>query len=158
MPYAGLFPPAEDEFHPTAVARNLFVDTVDREVAGTIMEHLKASDAPIRAAELRVLGGAMARIPVEATAFAHRHRRIMVNLAALYESPADRPRRQAWVDDFAAALHQGDDDAYVNFLAEERSERVHQAYPGATWDRLVEIKRRWDPTNLFRHNQNIPPD
>ena len=158
MPYAGLFPPAEDEFHPTAVARNLFVDTVDREVAGTIMEHLEASDAPIRAAELRVLGGAMARVPVEATAFAHRHRRIMVNLAALYESPADRPRRQAWVDDFAAALHQGDDDAYVNFLADERSERVHQAYPGPTWDRLVEVKRRWDPTNLFRRNQNIPPD
>ena len=158
MPYAGLFPPAEGEFHPTAATRNLFVDTIDREAAGAIMEHLKASDAPIRAAELRVLGGAMARVPVEATAFAHRHRRNMVNLAALYQGPGDRPRRQAWVDDLAAALHQGDDDTYVNFLADEGPERVRQAYPGATWDRLVEVKRRWDPTNLFRRNQNIPPD
>jgi FAD/FMN-containing dehydrogenase len=157
MPYAGLFPSVEGEFHPTAVTRTMFVDTVDREVAGTIMEYLKASDAPVRAAELRVLGGAMARVPVEATAFAHRHRRIMVNLASFYEGPADRPRRQAWVDDLAAALHQGDDGTYVNFLADEGPERVRQAYLGSTWDRLVEVKRRYDPTNLFRRNQNIPP-
>jgi len=158
MPSAGLFRPAEEEFHPTAVTRTMLVDSIDREMAGAIMEHLKASDAPIRAAELRVLGGAMARVPVEATAFAHRHRRIMVNLAAFYDGPADRARRQAWVDDLAAALHQGDDGTYVNFLADEGAERVHQAYPGSTWDRLVEVKRRWDPTNLFRRNQNIPPD
>jgi FAD/FMN-containing dehydrogenase len=47
---------------------------------------------------------------------------------------------------------------YVNFLADEGPGRVREAYPGATWDRLVEVKRRYDPGNLFRHNQNIPPD
>ncbi len=156
MPYSGMFPPEEEEYHPTAVARTMFVDTVDREVAGTIMEHLGASDAPIRVAQLRVLGGAMARVPVEATAYAHRHRRIMVNIAAFYDGPDDKVRRQAWVDGFAAAIHQGD-GAYVNFLADEGPERVRQAYPGPTWDRLVEVKRRWDPDNLFRRNQNIPP-
>jgi FAD/FMN-containing dehydrogenase len=57
----------------------------------------------------------------------------------------------------AAALEQGDGGAYVNFLAEEDEARVRAAYPGATWDRLVEIKGRYDPTNLFRLNQNIPP-
>jgi FAD/FMN-containing dehydrogenase len=57
----------------------------------------------------------------------------------------------------AAALHQGDDGAYVNFLGDEGPERVRQAYPGPTWDRLVEVKRRYDPDNLFRRNQNIPP-
>jgi FAD/FMN-containing dehydrogenase len=45
----------------------------------------------------------------------------------------------------------------VNFLSDEGAERVHQAYPGPTWDRLVEVKRRYDPDNLFRRNQNIPP-
>src|SRR3712207_665373 len=118
MPYSGMFPPEEEEYHPTAVARTMFVDTVDREVAGTIMEHLGASDAPIRVAQLRVLGGAMARVPVEATAYAHRHRRVMVNIAAFYDGPDDKVRRQAWVDGFAAAIHQGD-GAYVNFLADE---------------------------------------
>jgi hypothetical protein len=94
MLYADLFPPEEGDDHPTAVAGTMFVDTIDHQVAGTIMEHLEASDAPMRVAELRVLGGAMARVPVEATDFAHRHRRIVVNLAAFYDGPADRARRR----------------------------------------------------------------
>jgi FAD/FMN-containing dehydrogenase len=156
MPYAGVFPP-EEEFHPTAVGHTMFLDRVDAEVAGTIMEHLQASDAAMRVVQLRALGGAMARVPVEATAFAHRRSRIMANVAAFYDGPADRDRRQAWVDGLAAALHQGDDGAYVNFLGDEGPGRVRQAYPGPTWDRLVEVKRRYDPGNLFRRNQNIPP-
>jgi FAD/FMN-containing dehydrogenase len=157
MPYAGMFPPEGAEFHPTVVAHTMFVDRVDAEVADTILEHLQASDASVRAVELRVLGGAMARVSADATAFAHRHRRVMANLAAFYDGPADRDRRQAWVDGFAAALDQGDDSAYVNFLGDEGPERVREAYPGPTWDRLVEVKRRYDPDNLFRRNQNIPP-
>jgi len=46
---------------------------------------------------------------------------------------------------------------YVNFLADEGEARVRDAYPGATWERLTAIKARYDPTNLFRLNQNIPP-
>ncbi|MET0827720.1 MAG: FAD-binding oxidoreductase [Acidimicrobiales bacterium] len=158
-PYTVMFPPeeGEGEYHPTAVAHTMFMDTVDRQMADTIMEQLQASDAPVRAVQLRALGGAMARVPVEATAFAHRHSRIMANVAAFYEGPADRDRRQAWVDGAAAALQQGDEGAYVNFLGDEGPERVRRAYPGSTWDRLVEVKRRYDPDNLFRRNHNIPP-
>jgi FAD/FMN-containing dehydrogenase len=65
--------------------------------------------------------------------------------------------RQAWVDGFGAALGQGERGAYVNFLGEEGPDRVRAAYPSATWDRLVAIKRRYDPGNLFHRNQNIPP-
>jgi FAD/FMN-containing dehydrogenase len=158
MPSSGMFPPEEDEYHPTAVGHTMFVDRVDHDAAATIMAHLQASDAAVRVAQLRVLGGAMARVPVEATAFAHRHRRIMVNLAAFYDGPADRVLRQAWVDRFAAALRQDDDHgAYVNFLGDEGQARVRQAYPGPTWARLAAVKRRYDPTNLFHRNQNIPP-
>jgi hypothetical protein len=107
-------------------------------------------------AQLRVLGGAMARVPVEATAFAHRHSRIMVNLAAFYDGPADRAVRDRWAGDFADVLRQDDQGAYVNFLGPEGPAHLHRAYPGATWDRLVEVKRRWDPANLFRNNHNIP--
>ena len=81
----------------------------------------------------------------------------MVNLAAFYEGPEDREVRDAWVAQFAAALHQGDDGAYVNFLTDEGEDQVRAAYPGATWDRLSAIKARYDPTNLFHLNQNIPP-
>jgi FAD/FMN-containing dehydrogenase len=157
MAYADMFPPEDEEYHPTAVARTMLIDTVDREVADSIMRHLEASDAPLRVAQLRVLGGAMARVPADATAFAHRDSRVMVNLAAFYDTPDERVVRQAWVDEFAAALHQGDSRAYVNFFGEEGADRIHEAYPGPTWDRLVAVKRRYDPNNLFHRNHNISP-
>lgn len=81
----------------------------------------------------------------------------MVNLAAFFEGAEDRAIRQAWVDEFATALHQGDDGAYVNFVGDEGPAGVRAAYPGPTWDRLAALKARFDPTNLFRLNQNIPP-
>ena len=157
MPYPEIYPPEEDDFHPTAVARTMFIDTIDRDVSQTIIEHLRASDAPMRVAQIRVLGGAMARVPAEATAFAHRSSRIMVNVAAFYEGTEERAAREAWVSDFAAALEQGDGGVYVNFLGDEGEGRVRAAYPGSTWDRLIEIKSRYDPTNFFRLNQNISP-
>jgi len=157
MPYPEIYPPDDDSYHPTAVGRTMFMDSVDRGVAETIVDHLEASDASMRVAQLRVLGGAMARVPADATAFAHRRSRIMVNVAAFYEGADDRIVRQAWVDRFAAALRQDDPGAYVNFLGDEGEGRVRAAYPGTTWDRLASVKRRYDPTNLFRLNQNIPP-
>jgi hypothetical protein len=155
MPYPEIYPPEEAGYHPTAVTRTMFLDTVDRQVAETIVGYLQASDATMRVAQLRVLGGAMARVPADATAFAHRASQIMASVAAFYDGPADRAVRQGWVEEFAAALQQGDTGAYVGFLGDEGQARVRQAYPGSTWDRLAAIKRRYDPTNLFRLNQNI---
>jgi FAD/FMN-containing dehydrogenase len=157
MPYPEIYPPDDPDYRPTAISRTLFVDTIDRAVAETIVERLEASDASMRVAQLRVLGGAVAEVPADATAYAHRRSRIMVNVAAFYEGPDDRIVRDAWVTEFAAALLQGDHGAYVNFVADEGEARIHAAYPGATWDRLAAIKARYDPTNLFRLNQNIPP-
>jgi len=157
MPYAGLFEPAGDMAVTEESARSLFMDTVDAAAAAAIVEHLQASTAPMAVAQLRALGGAMARVPADATAFAHRDRRIMAGVGAVYDQAADKPVHDAWADGFAATLRQGDPGVYVNFLADEGPGRVREAYPGATWDRLVEVKRRWDPDNLFRRNQNIPP-
>jgi FAD/FMN-containing dehydrogenase len=158
MPYPQIYPPHDEEYHPTAVGHTMFLDTVDSDTATTIVDRLQASDASLRVTQLRVLGGAMSRVPADATAFAHRQSRIMANVAAFYDGPEDRVVREAWVDEFVAAIRQDDRGAYVNFLGDESPERVRQAYPGATWDRLVAVKRRYDPTNLFRRNQNIPPD
>jgi hypothetical protein len=157
MPCPEMYPPEDDAYHPTAVARTMFVDRVDLDVARTIVEWLEGSDASLRVAQLRVLGGAMARVPADATAFAHRASRIMVNVAAFYEGEEDKLVRDAWVEAFANALRQDDEGAYVNFLGEEGPEQIRRAYPGATWDRLMEVKARYDPTNLFRRNQNVPP-
>jgi FAD/FMN-containing dehydrogenase len=157
MPYPEIYPPDDPDYHPLAAARTLFVDTIDLDVAKSIIDHLQASTGHMAVAQLRVLGGAMARVPVAATAYAHRKSRIMVNVAALYGEPGEGAEHAAWVTRFVEALRQGDSGAYVNFLADEGEERVRAAYPGSTWDRLREIKRRYDPDNLFRLNQNIPP-
>jgi FAD/FMN-containing dehydrogenase len=157
MPYPQIYPPEQEGFHPTAALRTLFVDAIDRAATAAIVEHLEASTAPMRVAQLRVLGGAMARSPAEATAFAHRASRLMVNVTAIYGRPEEAEVHQAWVDRLAAALGDGGARAYVNFLGDEGQARVREAYPGSTWERLAAIKARYDPTNLFHRNQNIPP-
>jgi len=132
------------------------VDAIDHAAAVTIVERLESSTAQMPVTQIRVLGGAMARVPNDATAFAHRDRRLMMNAVALYGDPAERATHEAWVDAFVEAVQRGPVGAYVNFLGDEGEARVRQAYPAATWERLAEIKGRHDPTNLFRLNQNVP--
>jgi FAD/FMN-containing dehydrogenase len=148
---------AEGEYRPIAAARTLFMDRVDLPTAAHIVERLNASDASLRAVQLRVLGGAMARVATDATAFAHRDKPILGNVAAFIDAPEQRAEREAWVEALTADLRGDDHTAYVNFLEDEGSARVHDAYPAGTWERLAAIKQRYDPTNLFRLNQNVPP-
>src|SRR5918997_1661147 len=134
MRYPEIYPPEEGAYHPVATGRTMFLDTIDRPVAETIVEYLQASSAQMAVAQIRVLGGAMAQVPADATAFAHRSSRIMVNVAAIYERPDEAAVHEPWVKAFAAALRQeSDGGAYVNFLGGEGGERVREAYPGSTW-------------------------
>jgi FAD/FMN-containing dehydrogenase len=155
--YPEMYMPEEGEYHPVAVARTMLIDQLDRDSVETIVERVRAGTAMMNVAQIRVLGGAMARVPSDATAFAHRTSRLMVNVAALYEPPEERADQEAWVDGLASALRKDTASAYVNFLGDEGAARVREAYPDPAWERLVAIKRRYDPGNLFRLNQNIPP-
>jgi FAD/FMN-containing dehydrogenase len=157
VPYPEIYPPEQPHFHPIATSRTMFVDEIDRPGIEAMLERLETSTAMMRSVQIRVLGGAMARVPKEATAFAHRDRRFMVNVAALYERPEQAEEYAPWVADLAAQLQRGPVGAYVGFLGDEGEARVHDAYPKPTWDRLVEVKSRYDPTNLFRLNQNVRP-
>jgi FAD/FMN-containing dehydrogenase len=157
-PYVQMYPPEDPNYRPKAVARTMFVDGIDASAAESILHHLSKSDAPMRVAQLRALGGAMARVPADATAYAHRTKPMLVNVAAFYDGEAERVRRAAWMQEFARALQPHDDDAYVGFLADDGPARIRGAYPAATWNRLTKIKAAYDPTNLFRLNQNIPPE
>jgi FAD/FMN-containing dehydrogenase len=158
IPYPEMYPPEDPDYHPKAVSRTMFIDHVDLPVAQTIMDFLTASDSPVRVSQLRVLGGAIARVPADATAYAHRGSRIMVNLAAFYETDEEKPARQAWLAEFASAIQQGDTGRYVNFLSDDGEAGVRAAYPRETYDRLASIKAVYDPGNLFRVNHNIAPD
>jgi FAD/FMN-containing dehydrogenase len=157
MRYPEIYELAEGPHPVAATFRNMFVDSVDRAAAEAILGHLERASAPRSAVQLRVLGGAIARVPADATAFAHRQRKIMVNVAAMYERLDEAPVHEAWVAGLAAELDRGHAGAYVGFIGDEGEDRVHEAYPGPTWDRLAAIKRRYDPANLFRLNQNVEP-
>ena len=157
MAYPEMYFPDDADYHPLAVSTNMLLDRCDRPSAQKIMEHLEALDAPMRVAQLRVLGGAMARVRNDATAFAHRASPIMVNLAAFYDDETDKARKQVWLDEFASAIRQSSGGKYVNFVGDEGEAGIRAAYPAKTYDRLAEIKRRYDPDNLFHLNQNIPP-
>ena len=156
-PYPEIYPPEDPDYRPVAVSRTGFADGVDRQTAETILDRIQASTAMMAATQIRVLGGALTRAPADATAFAHRDRRIMVNVAALCPSPDQLPEHEPWVTGLLAEITRGDTGAYVGFLADEGEERIRAAYPAAAWDRLREVKARYDPDNVFRLNQNIPP-
>ena len=102
------------------------------------------------------LGGAIADVRADATAFPHRDAGVIVTPGARWQSPADDARCLAWIEEIGASLDEdADGGAYVNFIA-ERGGRSHAAY-GSNLMRLEALKHRYDPTNLFRQNQNIRP-
>ena len=153
--YPEMFPPENPEYRPVAVSRTMFLDHVDVDLAARALDLLREVDG-MRVIQLRALGGAITRVPVDATAYAHRSAPLMANVAA-FVTAEDRAERLAWVERTLATLDQGVPGAYVNFVGDEGTERVRAAYPGATWDRLRAIKRRYDPANVFARNQNVPP-
>jgi FAD/FMN-containing dehydrogenase len=157
MRYPEFFEGPEPPKPAAEAIRPLYINSVDRETAQTILDHLQTSTAAMAATQLRVLGGAMARVPDDATAFGHRQRRFMVTVAAVFEQLDEAEVHEAWVASLAKALDQGERGAFVSFMANEEPERVREAYAGPNWDRLRHIKTQYDPTNLFRLNQNIPP-
>ena len=140
-----------------AAGTNFFTDSIDAAAAEAVLEQVQASTAMMKAVQIRVLGGAMARVPADATAFAYRDRPMFVNVAAMYADPAEQDTHDGWVSSLAESLNGDGAGGYTGFLGKEEEATVRAAYPGATWDRLREIKRRYDPANLFRLNQNIPP-
>jgi FAD/FMN-containing dehydrogenase len=136
---------------------NMLVDALAPGAAEAILERLETSTAQMAAVQLRVLGGAMARVPDGASAFGYRGAKMMVNVGAMYASPEEGPEHKAWASSVATALSAGTPGAYVGFLGDEGKQGVRRAYPPATLKRLAEVKRQYDPNNLFRLNVNVPP-
>ena len=118
---------------------------------------MAAPSSPAAMVQLRVLGGAMADVPADATAFAHRDAAVMALVITPFEDPATEPAQRAWTESLHEALAPNDAGVYANFLEAEGEERVRAAYPAGTYERLADVKRRYDPRNLFHRNQNIRP-
>jgi len=105
----------------------------------------------------RHIAGAAMQVPVSATAYPHRSAQFAMNVHGRWDDPKDDERCIAWARDiFKATEPWSQGGVYVNFLTQDETARVGAAY-GENFDRLVQVKTRYDPHNLFRHNQNIKP-
>jgi FAD/FMN-containing dehydrogenase len=125
----------------------------------TLVEHASALTSPKSYCIVFQLGGALGRVAESDTAFSQRGAAHNVNINAVWtEDDPDADRHIGWARGFFDAMqpHAGD-HVYVNFLGDEGADRVRQAYGAANYQRLVRLKRAYDPTNLFRLNQNIAP-
>jgi FAD/FMN-containing dehydrogenase len=158
MPYPGIYEfTAAGAERTNEVVRSLFLDTLDDAAVETILARSAAPSSPMAMTQIRVLGGAMARVPAEATAFAHRGAGVMIALLTVFPDASELPIHEAWTQSYFEELAPKATGVYSNFLADEGERRVREAYPSETYARLAEVKRRYDPTNLFRLNQNIRP-
>ena len=103
------------------------------------------------------INGAAQRVAPDSTAFAYRDATFATVIAGMWPDAADNDANTAWVKDYyAATAPHSEEGGYVNFMAEDDQSRIRANYRG-NYDRLAETKRRYDPDNLFRHNQNIQP-
>lgn len=129
------------------------------DVIAVICEHLDTISSPLSSVPIFSFGGAMARVPEDATAFAHRDAAHDINIVGswLPEQAGDADRHRAWVRGFAGALAPHSRGVYVNFTSDDASARIEQAYSAAQLDRLGRLKAAYDPTNFFSRNTNIAP-
>ncbi|MBX3582460.1 MAG: FAD-binding oxidoreductase [Rhizobiaceae bacterium] len=155
--YSDLYMPEAEGPKPSFSVRSRLMDRLGPDEASTIVDRVEGGSASINICEIRVLGGAMGRVPTHATAFAHRGSRVMVSFIAIYFDPVQQENHDRWAEDGLAGLACKEDRVYVNFLLTDPVERIHSAYPGSTWNRLRFLKRRYDPANLLCRNRNVPP-
>ena len=109
---------------------------------------------------IRHMGGAAGRVPADAMALGGRDAAFMLSIDTSWTDPADSERATAWTREFWDEMSQSTSGGiYLNFASDgDDSEAVMRAsYGDANYERLVEVKTKYDPTNLFRLNQNIPP-
>jgi FAD/FMN-containing dehydrogenase len=136
----------------------LFAEDLSDGAIAAHLEHGPAVPAMQSTMHLYSIDGAVHDVPSDATAFAHRNASFAANIAGMWPDPADNADNIQWVRAYYEALAPHSSDAgYVNFMAGDDQDRTRAIY-GDNYDRLTRIKRDYDPHNLFRINQNIPPE
>lgn len=127
-------------------------------VIEVMVEHGRRISSSITTVALWQMGGAVSRVGDDETAFNGRQVGFTFNINGNTETAAGFDEQREWARGYWSALSPYHQSVYVNFLMEEGEERVKQAYGEQKFERLKEVKRRYDPTNVFRLNQNIRPD
>ncbi|MET0458440.1 MAG: FAD-binding oxidoreductase [Ilumatobacteraceae bacterium] len=137
-----------------------FIDGLPDDAVATFADfHIRSAGLPVQAElHLHHLGGAMGRVPAGATPFTDRTSPFMVNCIARTPAAADLPPQREWAQAARAAMARyGTGRTYVNFTGEGGDDNVRAAYAPDTYRRLQQVKDRYDPSNMFRFNQNVMP-
>ncbi len=138
-------------------SRACYLDELSDRAIETALEYSRHIHGVWTFAYFEPLGGAIGRVDPKATAFPHRDRPYSFHILAGWTDSEEDGRVMEWVRSFHDAMSQfSRPGVYVNLLSEDESERIIEAF-GENYERLRELKRKWDPTNLFRQNQNIEP-
>lgn len=133
------------------------LDTLPDDAIDTMVDHATPIPSPFSTVFLEWMGGAVARVDADATAFPHRDADLTFTVAPKWSDPDRDDELVGWAREFHDAIAPDASDAvYVNYLDRDEPGRVGAAY-GDQHERLRELKREWDPENLFRGNQNIDP-
>jgi FAD/FMN-containing dehydrogenase len=157
IPYAGIYELSREAEQPArSTTRSVFMDVLDDSAVDAVLDSFAVSPEGTLI-QLRVFGGAMGRVPADATAFAHRTSAVMVTIINMLGDPADDEGAIAWNRGLFGQLEPRSSGVYVNFLEDEGGERIRAAYPGGTYERLAQVKARYDPANVFHRNQNVRP-
>jgi FAD/FMN-containing dehydrogenase len=127
------------------------------EIIDITAEHSLQISSPLTAYPIWQMGGAVGRVGDDETAFNGRSAGFTYNIGGCTETSAGFDEEREWVRDFWSALQPWHEGVYVNFLGNEGAERVQQSYGPKKYERLQALKRKYDPDNFFRINQNIPP-
>jgi FAD/FMN-containing dehydrogenase len=137
-----------------------FVERLEADAIDILADGYAASPAPSGGIVIEYLGGEAARIAPEATAFAHRRARFNLLIAAIWDDPAQDETRKTWTRGlWEVTRRYSSGSSYVNYLDADDAgaARVKDAYSAEAYAKLVALKRKYDPQNLFRMNQNIAP-
>jgi hypothetical protein len=136
-----------------------FLDSVSDEAVDEILDRWKAKKSPSSELHIHHLGGAMGRVPSASTAFSQRSAPYVLNVIARSADGKGFSKHVDWARETRTRLAgYGPDSMYVNFTGDAEPDKVRASYPPDTYARLVAVKKRYDPANLFRLNQNISPD
>jgi len=128
------------------------------EMIDVLIRQAEKITSPLSTMPIFTLGGAVARVREDATAFSHRGAQHNLNILGAWQmDDPDPERHKAWVRETWEAMQPFACGAYVNFMSDEPADRVRAVYGSDKYERLVSLKRRYDPENVFRHNQNIVP-
>ncbi len=138
--------------------RSCDVARLTDDVIDIVVEHGRRIVSPVTSIGLWQMGGAVGRIDDGATAFNGRQAGFTFNINGNSMTAEGFDAERQWARDYWSALAPHHAGVYVNFLMEEGEERIRQAYGAAKYQRLKALKRKYDPTNFFRLNQNISPD